>query len=282
MTYDFATFHNRLTLKALLTLETGLRIGSGAADSVVGADIPVVCDALGRPYIPGSSFKGALRVTIERVARTINRPPVLWSCGNPLDLKGNNPAQSTCVSSDLKAALLHQATTGNQVNEQKFAHDLAERTCTVCSLFGSPWLAAKVRVKDLPLVEESWGGHVEVRNGVAIDRDTRTVSGKALYSFETVPAGAEFTCEIVAENVTDVELGLLLLGLKEMQAGRVPLGGARSRGLGWGKLSQQLEVTWVDQRNLLDYLTEGHTGQPPHPLDTYIKNLKQVLAEGGV
>ncbi len=288
MYQDFATFHNRLMLRATLTLETGLRVGSGAGDSVVGADIPIVCDALGRPFIPGSSFKGALRATVERLARTINRPPTLWACENPLNL--DDPDHGACVprkgkkdgtGRKGKEEILRGATVNGRIDEQKFARELAAETCTVCRLFGSPWLASKVRIKDLPLLEESWAGHVEVRTGVGIDRDTRTAAGQVLYSFEAVPAGTQFRCEIVVENADEVELGLLLLGLREMQQGHVPLGGARSRGLGWGKLSDWEEIGWVDKSNLLDYLTEGKAGTPPKPLEDYVKGLKGVLAGGG-
>jgi len=276
MYQDFATFQNRLMLRAMLTLETGLRVGSGAGDSVVGADIPVVHDMLGYPFIPGSSFKGALRVTVERLARTLNHRPMLWACENPLDIKAG-----TCVTSTRKERILQLSTTGGRIDDQKFACDLAAETCTVCRLFGSPWLAAKVRVKDLLLVKASWPGHVEVRTGVGIDRDTRTAASQVLYSFEAVPAGTQFHCELVVENADEVELGLLLLGLREMQAGRVPLGGARSRGLGWSVLSKWEEVMWVDRNNLLDYLTEGKTGAPPKPLEDYVKGLRTLLAEGG-
>jgi CRISPR-associated RAMP protein (TIGR02581 family) len=281
MYQDFATFYNRLMLQATMTLETGLRIGSGAGDSVVGANIPVVRDALGRPFIPGSSFKGALRVTVERLARTIDRRPILWACHNPLDTKSTDPERRACVTDKDKEDILRDATTNGRIDEQKFARDLAAKTCTVCRVFGSPWLASKVRIKDLSLLEKSWAGRVEVRTGVGIERDTRTAAGQVLYSFEAVPAGTQFRCEIVVENADEVELGLLLLGLREMQQGRVPLGGARSRGLGWSKLSDWEEIEWVDQSNLLDYITAGKTGAPPKPLKDYIKGLKDALGEGG-
>lgn len=273
MYHDFATFHNRLTLRATMTLKTGLRVASGAGDSVVGADIPIVRDALGRPFIPGSSFKGALRATVERLARTINPA---WACTDPLDHQ-----TWACVTSGRKDDILREATDNGRVDEQKFARDLAAETCAVCRLFGSPWLASKVRIKDLLLLDESWAEHIEVRTGVGIDRDTRTAASQVLYSFEAVPAGAQFRCEIVVENVGETELGLLLLGLREMQQGRVPLGGARSRGLGWGELSAWEEVEWVDQGNLLDYLTEGKTWAPPKPLEDYVRGLKEILARGG-
>ncbi len=284
MYQDFATFHNRLTLRATLTLKTGLRIGSGAGDSVVGAEIPIVRDALGRPFIPGSSFKGALRAAVERIARTINRRPDLWACANPLDHEAG-----ACITRRRKEELLREATTNGRIDEQEFARTVAKETCTVCRLFGSPWLAAKLRVKDLSLIEESWAGRVEVRTGVGIDRDTCTAAGQVLYSFEVVPAGTRFRCELVVENADDVELGLLFLGLREMQRGRIPLGGARSRGLGWAELSGWETFERIDREHLLDYLIEGKiegkieekTDKRESPEDHYIEKLRESLAGGG-
>lgn len=274
--HDFSRFHNRMALEGTLKLEAGLRIASGASDSVIGADISVIRDALGRPFIPGSSFKGALRATVERLARTLDRRPMVWACDNPLDHRAG-----ACVTGERKAEILADATGNGRVDEQKFARNLAAETCTVCRLFGSPWLASKVRVKDLPLKEESWVGRVEVRTGVGIDRDTRTAAKNVLYSFEALPSGTEFTCEIIVENAREIELGLLMLGLREMKAGRVPLGGARSRGLGWGKLLDLRCVGWVDRDNLLDYLTTGVAGAPKKSLSDYIQDVRQVVAGGG-
>jgi CRISPR-associated RAMP protein (TIGR02581 family) len=274
--HDFSRFHNRMALEGTLKLETGLRIASGASDSVTGADIPIIRDALGQPFIPGSSFKGALRATVERLARTLNRPPELWACPDPLDHRAG-----ACVTGKRKAGILADVTDNGRVDEQAFTLALAAETCTVCRLFGSPWLASKVRVRDLPLKRESWVGRVEVRTGVGIDRDTRTAAKNVLYSFEALPSGTEFTCEIIIENAAKIELGLLALGLREMEAGRVPLGGARSRGLGWSKLLDLRCVGWVDQDNLLDYLTTGMAGTPEKSLSDYIQDVRQAIAGGG-
>lgn len=274
---DWATFHNRFMLGARLTLDTALRIGAGGGDTAVGPEISIVRNALGHPYIPGSSFKGVLRNVVERLARTINCKPHCWACEDPLDHR-----QGSCVTSGDKTQYLDQATQDGVVNEALFTQNLAAATCTVCRLFGSPWLASKVQVKDLPLDEASWLGRVEVRHGVGIDRDTRTAASGLLYTFESVPAGAEFACEIVVENVTDLELGLLLLGLRQLQQGQVALGGARSRGLGWATLSDLEVQCIVGAPALLDYVTTGAIEEIPQAqLNTYIASLRTVLSGGG-
>src|SRR5881398_2073033 len=56
----------KLILEGDLTCETGLHIGAGKGSlEIGGADNPVVKDAFGLPYIPGSSLRGKLRSLLE-------------------------------------------------------------------------------------------------------------------------------------------------------------------------------------------------------------------------
>src|SRR6267154_216938 len=56
----------KLVLEVELHCETGLHIGAGKGSlEIGGADNPVVKDAFGRPYIPGSSLRGKLRSLLE-------------------------------------------------------------------------------------------------------------------------------------------------------------------------------------------------------------------------
>src|SRR5678815_6196606 len=57
----------KLILAGELHCETGLHIGAGKGSlEIGGADNPVVKDAFGRPYIPGSSLRGKLRSLLEQ------------------------------------------------------------------------------------------------------------------------------------------------------------------------------------------------------------------------
>jgi CRISPR-associated RAMP protein (TIGR02581 family) len=226
----FDRFENRVTLSGTLTTKTALRIGAGRATGVTGTDLPVVRDALGRPYIPGSSFKGALRAYVESLVRSVNPSPKV-AC-NPVK------KEEWCLSSA-------ERLTDDEVNQ---------RTCLVCHVFGSPWLASKVSIRDLLVDDKLWFGQFEVRNGVAIDRDTETAGTGLLYDFEVVPAGTKFGCEIIVENAADWELGLLMAALRPYQCGQAALGGARSRGLG------VVEIDWHSRTrvdNLFDLLSEN-------------------------
>jgi CRISPR/Cas system CSM-associated protein Csm3 (group 7 of RAMP superfamily) len=141
----------------------------------------------------------------------------------------------------------------------------------VCKVFGSPWIASKVKVKDLYL-KSPWFGQFEVRDGVAIDRDTETAAEGKKFDYEAVPKGTEFDLEIVAENIEDEELGLLFVGLNEFKNGSATLGGNTSRGLGtvsvrWDKI----EVVNGDRESIIEYIKNEKI--------TEIKNIDAFVRE---
>jgi CRISPR-associated RAMP protein (TIGR02581 family) len=255
-TQDFTRFHSRLRLLGTLRLETSLRIGAGRSDSLEGgADISVVKDASGTPYIPGSSFKGVLRSHVEALLRTINED---YACLCVTEREGENSGCPTTRDSRLLRGWIEERFRESPAGElDRFYFD---KSCRACQVFGSPWLASKVMIRDLTVAGE-WLGRYQHRDGVAIDRDTETASEHKLYSFEAVPAGTEFECEIILENATAEEQGMVLLGLKAFELGQVLLGGARSRGLGRVALTwnweQCYEVDEADKVGLLDYLLTG-------------------------
>src|SRR5580693_427687 len=57
----------KLILSGDLHCETGLHIGAGKGSlEIGGADNPVVKDAFGVPYVPGSTLRGRLRSLLEQ------------------------------------------------------------------------------------------------------------------------------------------------------------------------------------------------------------------------
>ena len=253
---DFHVLSYRLRLTGRLRLETALRVGSGLTDEISGTDIAVIKDEQRRPYIPGSSFKGALRAHIERLVRLIEP-------GTPGNGRGAcNPVNrhEWCITSE-QMDILRQ-------NPETLDDQVYQLSCRVCRAFGSPWLASRVLVKDLLLAEpELWfERRYQVRHGVGIDRDSETAARNILYDYEVVPAGTEFKWEIVIENTDrqEVQDGLVIWGLREFANGRVQLGGGRSRGLGWVTLifdDLAEEVDAGDRAALLQYLQTGK-GRP--------------------
>lgn len=268
-TNDFARFHGRLTIHGVLDLITPLRIGAGGNDDMGAADITVVKDALGYPYIPGSSFKGVLRAQVEMLLRTLDdRLACLCvteqsdhTCPTTLSRKKPKPPLGAEAEEE-------QLSPYEKRLKEEFAGDedalYLEGACRVCRVFGSTGLAAKALVPDLKLEPDElsddgqWYGTYQVRHGVSIDRDTETAADGRLYTTEAVPAGTRFHCEIIVENGSDADQGLVLLGLRAFEKKLVTLGGGSSRGLGQVQLTitdcQEIPKSGV---GLIDFLVSG-------------------------
>ena len=246
--WDFTRFHNRLRVTGTLRLRTALRVGAGRSTAAAEVDLPVVKDETERPYIPGSSFKGALRAYTEALLRALeaqrerdpNKEPALSCMSVSKAERGLSYAEAGCLTTELVKDKKDKLAD----DPERLDRELWEESCWACRVFGAPWLASRVLIKDLQVDESSWFKRYQLRDGVAIDRDTETASEGKLYQFEAVPAGTCFHFELVAENLTPEEQGLLFLGLRAFERGQVPLGGARSRGLGWVELTDlQVEET---------------------------------------
>ncbi|MDT7924207.1 MAG: CRISPR-associated RAMP protein Csx7 [Chlorobiota bacterium] len=255
----FWQFENRWLITATLRMKTALSVGSRASLLPAGSDLPVIKTPEGVPFIPGSSLKGVVRTYVERVLRTLDGMNTqhpeqrLWAC-DPLDEKNR------CVTADRKKELLAEA----GEDDARFTGLIWQHSCTACRLFGSPWLASRVAFQDAMLANrESLLRLTEVRDGVGIDRDLGSAKAGIKYDFETVPAGAEFRITIVVENAEEWEAGLLLLALKAIEKGELPIGGKTTRGPGWGELVD-LEVQHIGKDTLLAYLTGS---SPPEPKD---------------
>lgn len=232
----FEIFGSRLLIEGELEAVTPLRIGAGRSGDAAESDLPVLKDVLGRPLIPGSSLKGALRSHIEAVLRGVEATqPVNGNYRLTCDV-----LDDCCLTEDdvkqIKNDARKVSLAVGQPPSQIVDDEILTRTCLTCRLFGSPNAAAKLALRDLPVISDYWGDRYMLRDGVAIDRDTGTAVDGKKYDFEAVPAGTRFEFCAQVDNAEDVELGLALLILHALETAQVQLGGSKSRGLGWCKL----------------------------------------------
>lgn len=243
----FDTFKNRLEITGKLTTVTALRISKGRSTEPIGSDLPVIKDALGKPLIPGSSFKGALRSRLESFLRGI--------VGNDRKLVANPAIEDEWSITSQEMKKIKE----NFQDDRALTAEILKHTDLISHLFGSPWIASKFQVRDLTVKPEDWFGQYQERDGVAIDRDTETAADGKLYDFQVVPAGTPFEFKAIVENAEDWELGLLMIGLHQFETEQIPLGGGRSRGLGVVKLEIK-KMRWVNVENnpqlLLKYLKQ--------------------------
>jgi CRISPR-associated RAMP protein (TIGR02581 family) len=189
------TFENRLRITGELVAVTGVRVGMSAESAMPTAtDLPVIKDANGRPFIPGSSLRGAVRAHIERIVRAFE-PSV-----------GNGKGASNPTNTDEWA--IPPRRRRQLANRDDYESAVFTESCRVERVFGSPWIASRVRFTDLPLLTE--GAEPELRDSVAIDREKESVANK--YDFEAMPAGVRFGLEIVAENLDDARTRTAVAG----------------------------------------------------------------------
>lgn len=220
---DFHRLDGRLRLRGLLHARTALHVGAAQGGAQDVSDLPVLKDGRGLPFIAGSSLKGVLRSTLEAIVRAAeNEAQGIWACDSLDDDVQRRHPRTACGAHDKGGRA--SIDTG--------------RTCAVCRLLGSRAIASHVRVSDAMLREHEGSSPVEIRDGVAIDRDLGTVSGGKKYQFEVVAPGTTFELEVFVENPRDWLMGLLTIGWDQIADGFTVVGGFGSRGLG------RMELRW--------------------------------------
>lgn len=224
----------KLIIDGEITCQTGLHIGAGKGSlDIGGADNPVVKDAYGMPYIPGSSLRGRLRSLLEQ-------------------------ASGLAVPSEL---IYLNRRRGQEVR----IHASAAPGDEICLLFGrnagkidrvqgdpveGGATPARLAIYDAPLETESITSQMrenlddeitELKSENAVDRITAQSSPRTL---ERVPAGARFKVRMVVDILCEEDKQLVprvAEGLRLLEDDA--LGGGGSRGSGRVKFSG-LSVAW--------------------------------------
>jgi CRISPR-associated RAMP protein (TIGR02581 family) len=217
---------NRYLFEGKLVMKTGLHIGGGKA-TLSHTDSPVVLTPDELPFIPGSSFKGTLRSTIEKIVAGLPADVGLHSCG--LLTLAQAPGE-TCSTACQEQIVEDRR--NHPDNAEAILNKARRDLCHTCQLFGSPFAAAHITVNDLYLINDEWSGRTQIRDGVAIDRDSETARSGLKYDFEVVPSTTVFGMRLLLENASETDLQLISIGLSEFVSGFGSIGGFRSRGLG--------------------------------------------------
>jgi CRISPR-associated protein Csm3 len=214
----------KLLLDGEMICETGLHIGAGKGSlDLGGADNPVVKDAFGRPYVPGSSLRGKLRSLLEQSSGLITPADLVYLSrrrGQEVRIhQSDEPGDEVCLLFGRNPGRTERAS-GE----------------TVESVAATP---ARLTVYDAPLeldsitepMRENLDDELtEVKSENAIDRLTAQASARTL---ERVPAGARFRVRLVLDILCaeDKELAAKVAeGLRLLEDDA--LGGGGSRGSG--------------------------------------------------
>ncbi len=260
-------FVNRYRLEGKLTATSPFHLGSGFVVERKGLDNektkkPIQVSAIAtdhseRPVIPGSSLKGALRGYLLNVLSTINGSQQKESA----EVLANDHDYDT---SDLK-----EKKQKDQIAFMRESASFLER------LFGTPFAEGKIEVWDgecvsseYPIDDKLSDSEVApywnhrrftyVDQSVAIDPKTNTAIDKNLYSFEIVPPGVTFAINICGQNLSEIDIGMLIFGLEAFNSEIWPLTLGAMGGRGFGRFSFELtELYCLKRDNIGNWIKEA-------------------------
>lgn len=195
-------------------------------------------------YLPGSSLKGALRSYCEKIGRTVG----LEVC-NPLKTYENGDGTLPGCGFRLEKDL----------DRRPSGIEAYPALCPVCQIFGHTVTASHLWLADAYPTPETLSdvNDTEQRDGVAIDRISGAVA-VGPFQLEVVTRGA-FRTSLTLRNFQLWHIGLVALALRDMSQGYLPLGFAKSRGLGQVKLTyESLVVSYPGQFKVNGKYDFGH------------------------
>lgn len=221
-------FLGKVIIDGDIKVLTGLRIaGPTTGLKIGGIDQPVIYDAFGKPYIPGSSLKGKLRSLIEK-----------------------------------KEGIDLNKTKKGQAYGHECESDETYENCPICKIFGissvdkikNAQVATRIICRDINLLEESITNemrnnmelkYTEIKVEIAMDRQKGSALHGGLRTIDRVPAGAVFSPMEIIYNVYEEEDKEILV--KVFEAMKLLeddyLGGMGTRGYGKVKF-ENLKIYW--------------------------------------
>ena len=225
----------KLILEGDLTCHTGLHIGAGKGSlEIGGADNPVVKDAFGLPYIPGSSLRGKIRSLLEQSSGLAVPSELVYLSKR----KGQEVRIHQSDRPDDEVCLLFGRSPGRMERVSGEALESASATPARLTVYDAPLIADSIT----PQMRENMDDELtEVKSENAIDRITSQANPRTL---ERVPSGARFHFRMVLDVLCPEDRELfarLLEGLRLLEDDS--LGGGGSRGNGRVALSG-LKLVW--------------------------------------
>ncbi len=238
------TFLGKLIIEGEIQCQSGLHIGAGKGSlEIGGADNPVVKDAFGIPYIPGSSLRGRLRSLLEQtLGLAVPSELVYLSKRRGQEVRihhSDRPDDEVCILFGRNPGRVEKVT-GESV-------EAATATPARLTVYDAPLIVDSIT----PQMRENLDDELtEVKSENAVDRITSQANPRTL---ERVPSGARFRFRMVLDVLCEEDkplLGRVAEGLRLLEDDA--LGGGGSRGNGRVSFSN-LSLAWRGK----DYYAKG-------------------------
>lgn len=225
----------KLLLEGELHCDTGLHVGAGKGSlEIGGADNPVVKDAFGRPYIPGSTLRGRLRSLLEQAAGLAVPSELVYLTRR----KGQDVRIHQSDRPDDEVCLLFGRNPGRMERVAGEPMDGSAATPSRLTVYDAPLELESIT----PQMRENLDDELtEVKSENAIDRITSQANPRTL---ERVPAGARFRIRLIIDILCEEDKALMAKvaeGLRLLEDDS--LGGGGSRGSGRVHFAQ-LRLRW--------------------------------------
>jgi CRISPR-associated protein Csm3 len=234
----------KLILEGDITCQTGLHIGAGKGSlEIGGADNPVVKDAFGLPYIPGSSLRGKLRSMLEQSSGMAAPGELVYVSKR----KGQEVRIHQSDRPDDEICLLFGRNPGRMDRVQGETLETSQATPARLAVFDAPLDPESITAQMRENLDDEL---TEVKSENAIDRITSLANPRTL---ERVPSGARFRTRLVMDVLCDEDAPLFLRvleGLRLLEDDS--LGGGGSRGSGRVSFAN-LRLAWRGK----DYYATG-------------------------
>src|SRR6185312_2859445 len=218
------TFLGKVILEGEIACETGLHIGAGKGSlEIGGADNPVVKDAFGLPYIPGSSLRGKLRSLLENSLGVTGPADLVYLSKR----RGQEVRIHQSDRPDDEICLLFGRNPGRMERVAGEPLDSTQASPARLAVYDAPLVMESITVQMRENLDDEL---TEVKSENSIDRITSQANPRTL---ERVPAGARFRVRMVVDVLCDEDAPLfavLVRGLRLLEDDA--LGGGGSRGSG--------------------------------------------------
>src|SRR5687768_11179215 len=225
----------KLLLDGDLLCESGLHIGAGKGSlEIGGADNPVVKDAFGRPYVPGSSLRGRLRSLLEQSSGVAVPSELVYLSKR----KGQEVRIHQSDRPDDEVCLLFGRSPGRMEKVGGETLDASHATPARLTVYDAPLDLDSITAQMRENLDDEL---TEVKSENAIDRITSQANPRTL---ERVPAGARFRVRLIVDVLCEedkVRVARLLEAMRLLEDDS--LGGGGSRGSGRIRFSG-LSLRW--------------------------------------